>query len=94
MTRRRVEQLEDRAGVSRAAWHALAHTGERLALDGLSAAGASAHTPDVRRVFLAFRAAWGPGADPDRAADAALNSLHAALPAPAYGACLAALLGK
>ncbi|MDL2343106.1 hypothetical protein QOL99_02965 [Deinococcus sp. MIMF12] len=95
MTRRRLERLEDRAGLGRAAWAAEAAKGERLALEAVRARGGDARQVEaVRRAFAGFRAVWRPGASGEekaRAADVALDVLEEALDPAAFALALALL---
>lgn len=97
MTRRRVERLEDRAGVGRAAWAWEAATCEGAALEAVRLRGGDAGQGQaVRAAFLTFRGAYRPGAGLaglERAADALFDELEAALDPDAFAWALALMVG-
>lgn len=97
MTRRRVERLEDRAGVGRTAWAWEAATGERAALEAVRLMGGdTGQGQAVRAAFLAFRGAYRPGAGVaglEEAADTLFDDLEAALDPDAFACALALIVG-
>lgn len=96
--RRRVERLEDRAGVGRAAWAREAATGEGAALEAMRLTGGdTAQGQAVRAAFAAFRRAYEPGvgvAGLGEAADALFDELEIALDPDSFAYALALMVER
>ena len=97
MTRRRVERLEDRAGVGRAAWAWEVATCEGAALEAVRLRGGdTGQGQAVRAAFLAFRRAYRPGAGVaglEAAGDILFNELEAGLDPDSFACALALMVG-